>query len=168
MARRARGLAPSGEEDPVSERTLVIVKPDGVQRGLVGPIIGRLEARGLKIAALRFLNVSRELASRHYAVHEGKPFYQGLIDYITSGPVVAAVFEGKDAVAVVRSSVGATNPANAAPGTIRGDWALEIGRNLVHASDSLENGEAEVALWFPDGELVDWQRDVERWISETP
>jgi len=152
----------------VSERTLVIVKPDGVQRGLVGPILARLEARGLKIAALRFLNVPRELASRHYAVHEGKPFYQSLIEYITSGPVVTAVFEGKDAVAVVRATVGATNPANAAPGTIRGDWALEIGRNLIHASDSVENGQAEAALWFPGGELVEWRRDTERWISETP
>jgi nucleoside-diphosphate kinase len=145
----------------------VIVKPDGVQRGLVGAILGRLERRGLKLAALRFLNVSSELASKHYAVHEGKPFYQGLIEYITSGPVVAAVFEGKDAIAVVRASVGATNPANAAPGTIRGDFALEIGRNLIHASDSVENGAAESALWFSDHELVGWSRDVERWISET-
>jgi nucleoside-diphosphate kinase len=152
----------------VSERTLVIVKPDGVQRGLVGAIIARLEARGLKLAALRFLNVSQDLASRHYAVHEGKPFYQGLIAYITSGPVVAAVFEGKDAVAVVRATVGATNPANAAPGTIRGDLALEIGRNLIHASDSVENGAGEVALWFPEAELVSWRRDAERWVSETP
>jgi nucleoside-diphosphate kinase len=152
----------------VNERTLVIVKPDGVQRGLVGPILARLEARGLKLAALRFLNVSTELASRHYAVHEGKPFYPGLIEYITSGPVVTAVFEGKDAVAVVRSTVGATNPANAAPGTIRGDWALEIGRNLIHASDSVENSQAEAALWFPGGELVEWDRESERWISETP
>jgi nucleoside-diphosphate kinase len=152
----------------LSERTLVIVKPDGVQRSLVGAILGRLEARGLKLAALRFLNVSPDLASKHYAVHEGKPFYPGLIEYITSGPVVAAVFEGKDAVAVVRSTVGATNPASAAPGTIRGDWALEIGRNLIHASDSVENGVAESALWFPGDSHVTWSRDVERWISETP
>lgn len=152
----------------MSERTLVIVKPDGVQRGLVGVILTRLERRGLKLAALRFLNVSSELASKHYAVHEGKPFYAGLIEYITSGPVVAGVFEGKDAVAVVRASVGATNPANAAPGTIRGDFALEIGRNLIHASDSVENGEAEAALWFSGDELVRWSRDVERWVSETP
>ena len=152
----------------MSERTLVIVKPDGVQRGLIGPILGRLEARGLKLAALRFLSVSQELAARHYAIHEGKPFYAGLIEYITSGPVVATVFEGKDAIAVVRNTVGATNPANAAPGTIRGDWALEIGRNLIHASDSVENGQAEAALWFPGDELVAWQRETERWISETP
>jgi nucleoside-diphosphate kinase len=144
------------------------VKPDGVQRGLVGVILARLEARGLKLAALRFLNVPPDLSKRHYAVHEGKPFYEGLITYISSGPVVAAVFEGKDAVAVVRSSVGATNPAAAAPGTIRGDLALEIGRNLIHASDSVENGQAEVALWFSDAELVGWRRDVERWVSEAP
>jgi nucleoside-diphosphate kinase len=151
----------------VSEQSLVIIKPDGVQRGLVGAILGRLEARGLKLAALRFLNVPPELASRHYAVHEGKPFYEGLIQYITSGPVVAAVVEGKDAIAVVRSSVGATNPAAAAPGTIRGDFAIEIGRNLIHASDSVENGAAEVALWFSSQELVTWRRDTERWISES-
>jgi nucleoside-diphosphate kinase len=152
----------------VSEQSLVIIKPDGVQRGLVGAILGRLEARGLKLAALRFLNVPPDLASRHYAVHEGKPFYEGLIQYITSGPVVAAVVEGKDAIAVVRSSVGATNPAAAAPGTIRGDFAIEIGRNLIHASDSVDNGAAEVALWFSSQELVTWRRDTERWISENP
>ena len=152
----------------MSEQSLVIIKPDGVQRGLVGAILGRLEARGLKFAALRFLNVSQELASRHYAVHEGKPFYEGLIQYITSGPVVAAVVEGKDAIAVVRSTVGATNPAAAAPGTIRGDFAIEIGRNLIHASDSVENGSAEVALWFTPQDLVSWRRETERWISENP
>ena len=152
---------------PANERTLIIVKPDGVQRGLVGPILGRLEARGLKLVGLRFLSVPASLAQRHYAVHEGKPFYAGLIEYITSAPVVAAVFEGLDAIAVVRSSVGATNPAAAAPGTIRGDWAIEIGRNLVHASDSPETGEAEVALWFKPDELTVWSRDTDRWISES-
>ena len=150
----------------MSERTLVIVKPDGVQRGLVGPILTRFEARGLKLLSLRMLAVSRSLAERHYAVHEGKPFYTGLIEYISSGPVVAAVLEGKDAVAAVRSTVGATNPALAQPGTIRGDWAIEIGRNLVHASDSPETAETEIALWFPSDQLVEWQRDVERWVSE--
>jgi nucleoside-diphosphate kinase len=108
------------------------------------------------------------LAQRHYAIHEGKPFYAGLIEYITSSPVVVAAFEGKDAVAVVRSTVGATNPASAAPGTIRGDWALEIGRNLVHASDAPETGETEVGLWFRSEDLVSWTRDTERWISESP
>jgi len=151
---------------PSDERTLVIVKPDAVQRGLVGSILTRLEARGLKLVGLRFMAVPTRLAEEHYAVHRGKPFYAGLISYITSAPVVAAVFEGLEAVAVVRSTVGATNPAAAAPGTIRGDWALEIGRNLVHASDSPETGKAEVALWFKGDELPAWQRDTDRWISE--
>jgi nucleoside-diphosphate kinase len=152
---------------PAQEQTLVIVKPDGVQRGLIGSILARLEGRGLKIVGLRFMSVPTTLAEQHYAVHKGKPFYEGLIEYITSAPVAAAVFEGLDAVAVVRSTVGATNPALAAPGTIRGDWALEIGRNLVHASDSPENGRAEVALWFRPEELTSWRRDTDRWISET-
>lgn len=151
---------------PANERTLVIVKPDGVQRGLVGSILARLEARGLKVIGLRFLTVSTSLAEEHYAVHRGKPFYEGLISYITSAPVAAAVFEGLDAVAVVRSTVGVTNPAAAAPGTIRGDWAIEIGRNLVHASDSPETGQGEIALWFKPEELTDWRRDTDRWISE--
>lgn len=159
---------PESRTATVSERTLIIVKPDGVQRGLVAPILGRLEARGLKLVALKFMAVPRSLAERHYAIHEGKPFYPGLIDYITSSPVVAAAFEGNDAVAIVRGMVGATNPVSAAPGTIRGDWALEIGRNLVHASDSPENGVAEVALWFQANELISWTRDTERWICEHP
>ena len=150
-----------------SERTLVIVKPDGVQRGLVGPILARLEGRGLKLVALRFMSVPRSLAEEHYAVHRGKPFYEGLITYITSAPVVAAVYEGLDAAAVVRSTVGATNPAAAAPGTIRGDWALEIGRNLIHASDSPETGQTEIALWFRPEDLVDWTRETDPWISES-
>jgi nucleoside-diphosphate kinase len=150
----------------LSERTLVIVKPDGVQRGLVGGILGRLEVRGLKLVGLKFMAVPRSLAEQHYAVHEGKPFYAGLIEYITSSPVAVAVFEGKDAVSVVRGSVGATNPASAAAGTIRGDWAVEIGRNLVHASDSPENGTQEVGLWFKPAELVSWERATDRWISE--
>jgi len=150
----------------VSERTLVIVKPDGVQRGLVGGILGRLEARGLKLIGLKFMAVPTDLAERHYAIHQGKPFYAGLIEYITSSPVAVAVFEGKDAVTAVRAAVGATNPAAAAPGSIRGDWAIEIGRNLVHASDSPDTGNAEVELWFDSDELVTWQRTTERWISE--
>ena len=151
-----------------NERTLVIVKPDGVQRGLVGAILARLEARGLKLVGLRFMAVPASLAEEHYGVHRGKPFYEGLISYITSAPVVAAVFEGLDAVAVIRSTVGATNPAAAAPGTIRGDWAVEIGRNLVHASDSAETGESEVGLWFGTEAITTWQRDTDRWISENP
>jgi nucleoside-diphosphate kinase len=150
----------------MSERTLVIVKPDGVQRSLVGPILTRLEARGLKLVGLKLLSVPEALAKQHYAIHEGKPFYNGLIEYITSGPVVVAAFEGTQAVAAVRGTVGATNPAAAPPGSIRGDFALEIGRNLIHASDSVENGEAEVALWFTPSELVAWGRDTDRWVFE--
>ncbi|HZT07441.1 MAG TPA: nucleoside-diphosphate kinase [Chloroflexota bacterium] len=150
----------------MAERTLVLVKPDGVQRALVGPILGRLEARGLKLVGLKLLAVPTELARKHYAIHEGKPFYAGLISYITSGPVVAAVFEGTNAVAAVRATVGATNPVDATPGTVRGDFALEIGRNLIHASDSPENGQTEVALWFGNAEIHPWGRDTDRWIFE--
>jgi nucleoside-diphosphate kinase len=148
------------------ERTLIIVKPDGVQRGLVGEILRRLEARGLKLAGLKLMAVPRALAEKHYAEHEGKPFYNGLIGYITASPVVVGVFEGKDAIAIVRRTVGATKPAEAEPGTIRGDLALEIGRNLIHASDGLETAQREVALWFTDAELVSWERAADRWIFE--
>jgi nucleoside-diphosphate kinase len=148
------------------ERTLVIVKPDGVQRGLIGDVLQRFETRGLKLVGLKLMSVSEELARRHYGIHKGKPFFEGLIRYITSAPVVVVVFEGKDAVAAVRSTVGATNPVQAAPGTIRGDLAMEIGRNLVHASDSVETARSEVVLFFREEELVSWSRDTDRWISE--
>jgi nucleoside-diphosphate kinase len=148
------------------QRTLVIVKPDGVQRGLVGPLLSRLEARGLKIVGLKLVQVSQQLAARHYAEHEGKPFYPGLLNYITSAPVVVACFEGTSAVQMVRNSVGATNPLNAAPGTIRGDLALDIGRNLVHASDAPEAAERELTLWFSQDELVSYPREVDGWIFE--
>ena len=148
------------------EQTLILVKPDGVQRGLVGKMIDRFERRGLKLSGMKFIQMSNELAARHYAIHEGKPFYEKLIDYITSGPVVAMVWEGKEAIAVARAAMGATNPVDAGPGTIRGDFALEIGRNLVHGSDSPQNGEKEVSLFFDDGEIVEWRRDSEPWISE--
>jgi nucleoside-diphosphate kinase len=148
------------------ERTLVIVKPDGVQRGLIGPILGRLEARGLKIVGLKLVEVSQELAARHYAEHEGKPFYPGLLKYITSAPVIVACVEGTSAVQMVRNTVGATNPLNAAPGTVRGDLALDIGRNLIHASDAPATAERELALWFQDAELVSYERDTDRWIFE--
>lgn len=148
------------------ERTLLLVKPDGVQRGLIGEIVGRFERRGLKLVGLKFLQMSPELASEHYAVHRERPFYQSLVAYITSGPVVAMVWEGKDAVAVARATIGATKPAEAAPGTIRGDFALEIGRNLVHGSDSPENAKKEVALFFDDEELVNWERSTDTWIRE--
>lgn len=146
------------------ERTLVLVKPDGVQRGLIGEVIMRLERRGLKMVAAKFLQVSPELAQTHYAVHEGKPFYDGLIRYITSAPVMAMVWEGPNAVAVVRQTMGATRPWEAAPGTIRHDFGLEVDRNLTHASDSVENGEKEAALWFSTEEMVSWQRANDPWI----
>ena len=148
------------------ERTLIIVKPDAVQRGLIGAVLGRLEARGLKLVGLKLMAVDDALARRHYAVHEGKPFFPGLIQYISSSPVVVGVFEGRDAVAVVRATVGATNPVSAAPGTIRGDLALEIGRNLIHASDSPETAASEVALWFQPAELASWERATDRWVFE--
>lgn len=148
------------------ERTLVLVKPDGVQRGLIGEIIGRLERRGLRIAAAKFVRVDRGLAERHYAVHKGKSFYDGLIAYITSGPVMAMVWEGPDAIAAVRQTMGATRPLEALPGSIRHDFALEVGRNLAHASDAPETAAAEIALWFSPDEIVSWSRDVERWVFE--
>jgi len=147
------------------ERTFVMVKPDGVQRGLIGEIISRFERRGLKIVGMKMLQVSDDLARRHYAVHEGKPFFAGLISYITSAPVVAMVVEGTNAVVAVRQTVGATRPFEAAPGSIRADFALEIGRNLVHASDAPETAATEIALWF-GAELVDWERATDRWIFE--
>ena len=148
------------------ERTLVLVKPDGVQRALIGEVISRLERRGLRMVAANFMVVSKELAETHYAIHKGKPFYDGLISYITSAPVMAMVWEGPQAVAAVRQTMGATKPVEAAPGTLRHDFALEVGRNLTHASDEPATGEKEVALWFKDKELVDWQRDVDRWVFE--
>ena len=151
-----------------AERTLVLVKPDAMQRGLAGTILGRLERRGLRLTGLKLMRIDEALARRHYAEHEGKPFFADLVAYITSGPVVAAVFEGTDAVAAVRASVGATNPARAAAGTIRGDFGLETGRNLVHASDGPESGERETALFFAPDELIAWRRDADRWISENP
>jgi nucleoside-diphosphate kinase len=147
------------------ERTFIMVKPDGVQRGLVGEIIGRFERRGLKIVGLKLMQVSDEFARKHYAVHEGKPFFAGLVKYITSAPVVAMVVEGTNAVQAVRQTVGATRPNEAAPGTIRADFALEIGRNLVHASDAPETAVNEIALWFGE-DLVSWNRANDAWIFE--
>ena len=136
------------------EKTFVIVKPDGVQRGLTGEIISRLERRGLKLVAAKFMAVSLELAEKHYSIHKGKPFYDGLIKYITASPVMAMVWEGPDAVAAVRQTMGATRPTEAAPGSVRHDFGLEVGRNLTHASDSVENGKIEIDLWFSADELV--------------
>lgn len=148
------------------ERSLIILKPDAVQRGLVSTILGRLEQRGLRFAGLKMMHVTEELARKHYAEHEGKPFFAGLIEYITSGPVVVVVVTGKNVIETVRTMVGATNPVKAAPGTIRGDFGLEIGRNLIHASDSPESGEREAAIFFASNELVTMERSVDRWIYE--
>src|SRR5690606_33092891 len=139
------------------ERTFIIIKPDAVQRGLIGEIVARFERRGLKIAGMKFMQVNEELARKHYAVHEGKPFFEGLIQYIVSAPVVAMVLEGTDAIAIARKTIGATKPAEADPGTIRADFGLEIGRNLVHGSDSSDTATSEIALWFGE-DLVSWPR----------
>jgi nucleoside-diphosphate kinase len=146
------------------ERSLVLVKPDGVQRGLVGEVISRLERRGLRLVAAKFMQVSRELAEEHYAVHKGKPFYANLIDSITSAPVMATIWEGPNAIAAIRQTMGVTNPLDAAPGTIRHDFAVETSRNITHASDSPENGLSEAALWFKKAEQVTWSREVDKWI----
>ena len=148
------------------ERSLVLVKPDGVQRALVGEVISRLERRGLRLVAAKFMQVSKELAETHYGIHKGKPFYEGLIDYIISAPVMAMVWEGPNAIVAIRQTMGATRPTEAAPGSLRHDFALEVGRNLTHASDTPENGAGEVTLWFKDEELVDWTREVDRWVFE--
>ncbi len=149
------------------QRTLVLVKPDAVQRGLAGELISRLERRGLKIIAMKMLQMDQTLAKRHYAVHEGKAFFAGLIEYITSCPIIAVVFEGTRAVEAVRNTMGATNPINAAGGTIRGDLALEMGRNLIHGSDSEENAEKEVSLFFAPEEILSYSRQMDRWITES-
>jgi nucleoside-diphosphate kinase len=148
----------------VTERTLVLVKPDGVQRQLVGRILSRYEERGLRIVGLKLVKVDRELAERHYAVHKGKPFFEGLVAFITSGPLVAAALEGPDAIAMVRTMNGATKPVEATPGTIRGDLAVEMGQNLVHASDSAESAATELGIWFTADELVTYRREIDRWV----
>jgi nucleoside-diphosphate kinase len=150
----------------VVERTLVLVKPDGVQRGLIGQIIDRFEKRGLKFLGLKLMKMTEALASKHYSVHQGKAFYDGLISYITSGPVVVMVLEGKDAISAVRMTMGDTNPSASPPGTIRGDLSMEIGRNLVHGSDSQESAHKEIALFFTQDEMVPWRRDSDKWINE--
>ncbi len=148
----------------MSERTLVLIKPDGVQRALVGRIVERYEERGLRLVGLKMVHVDRSLAERHYAVHRERPFFAGLVDFIISAPLVALALEGPNAIAVCRAINGATRPEDAAPGSIRGDLALETGQNLVHASDSAETAAAELELWFTPGELFDYRRDVDRWV----
>ena len=149
------------------QRTLVLLKPDVIQRGLAGEIIGRIERRGLQLAAAKLIQIDEALANRHYAEHVGKPFFDGLVDFITSGPVMAMVVEGVNAVEAVRSTMGSTNPQDAAPGTIRGDLAVSIGMNLIHGSDSEESAVREIGLFFSSGELLVYSRDVDRWITES-
>jgi nucleoside-diphosphate kinase len=150
----------------VTQRTLVLVKPDGVQRGFIGEIIGRLERRGLKLVALKLIRITPELADRHYAEHRGKPFFRGLVGFITSSPVVAMIWEGREAVTVVRTLMGSTDPLKAGPGTIRGDLALDHGMNLIHGSDSPERAQVEIDLFFKTDEIYDYVRTADRWISE--
>lgn len=148
------------------ERTLILVKPDAMQRGLASEIIGRFERRGLRIVGLKLMHVDRALAERHYGEHAGKPFFEGLVSYITACPIIAAVLEGTDAVESVRSTMGKTNPRDAAPGTIRGDYGLEIGRNLVHGSDSTTSAEREINLFFQPSEVLEVKRDIDPWVFE--
>ncbi len=148
------------------ERTYLMVKPDGVQRSLIGEIITRFEKRGFKIIGLKMLQISRELAEKHYGEHKGKPFFEPLVEYITSGPVAAMVIEGKDVVRSAREMMGATDPLQAASGTIRGSYGIDIGRNVIHGSDSPASAEREIALFFAEDELIEYSRSVERWIYE--
>lgn len=148
------------------EKTLIIIKPDGVERGMVGEIISRFERRGFRIGALKMVKVERKLAEQHYAVHRGKFFYDDLVKYISSSPVIVAVLEGPDVIKATRLMVGATRPAEAAPGTIRGDLAVSTLRNLIHASDGPETAKEEIALWFTKGGVLDYQRDIDSWIYQ--
>jgi len=148
------------------ERTFLMIKPDGVQRNLVGEIIQRFETKGFTLVGLKLMSVSRELAEQHYAVHKDKGFFAGLIEFITSGSVVAMVWEGEGIIASARKIIGATNPLSAEPGTIRGDFGVTVGRNLIHGSDALETAQQEIKLWFKDEELVSWQPTINPWIYE--
>ncbi|ABO48677.1 nucleoside diphosphate kinase [Desulforamulus reducens MI-1] len=148
------------------ERTYLMVKPDGVQRGLIGQIISKFEQKGYKIVGLKMMQISREVAERHYGEHAGKPFFNGLVDFITSGPVVAMVIEGKDVVTTAREMMGATNPLKAAPGTIRATFGVDVGRNIIHGSDSLESAQREIGIFFKSEELIDYDRAIDTWIYE--
>jgi nucleoside-diphosphate kinase len=148
------------------ERTFVMVKPDGVQRGLVGDVIRRFEAKGFKLVGLKLVSVSRELAEQHYGVHRERPFFGSLVDFIISAPVVAMVWEGKGAIASARKIIGATNPLDAEPGTIRGDFGVDIGRNLIHGSDGPDTAASEIALWFAESELANWEPATKAWLYE--
>tara|TARA_Y100000588_G_scaffold374121_1_gene448818 strand:- start:1513 stop:1986 length:474 start_codon:yes stop_codon:yes gene_type:complete len=153
-------------EGTFMEQTLILVKPDAMQRGLAFEVLGRLERRGLKLVGLRLLHVDEALAKQHYGEHEGKPFFDGLVDYITACPIIAAIFEGPDAVSAARQTIGSTNPTEASPGTIRGDLGIEIGRNLVHGSDSSQSAEREISIFFDNQVVENWKRDSDPWIFE--
>ncbi|MEW6493849.1 MAG: nucleoside-diphosphate kinase [Cyanobacteriota bacterium] len=148
------------------ERTFLMIKPDGVQRNLVAEIIRRFETKGFTLVGLKLMNVSKELAEQHYAVHKERPFFPGLVQFITSGPVVAMVWEGDGVIASARKIIGATNPLNAEPGTIRGDYGVTVGRNLIHGSDAPETAQSEISLWFKEEELVNWQPTLTPWLYE--
>ncbi|SKB13111.1 Nucleoside diphosphate kinase [Planktothrix sp. PCC 11201] len=148
------------------ERTFIAIKPDGVQRGLVGEIIGRFEAKGFTLIGLKLVIASQELAERHYDIHKERPFFKDLVSFITSGPLVAMVWEGDGVVASARRIIGATNPLTAEPGTIRGDFAISIGRNIIHGSDAIETAQREISLWFTDAELANWESTIKPWLVE--
>ena len=148
------------------ERTFIMIKPDGVQRGLIGDIISRFETKGFSLVGMKFMAVSRELAEKHYGVHKERPFFGSLVDFITSSPVVAMVWEGEGVVGSARTLIGATNPITAAPGTIRGDYGVTIGRNIIHGSDAIETAQSEIALWFSDEELANWDSCAKSWLYE--
>jgi nucleoside-diphosphate kinase len=148
------------------ERTFLMVKPDGVQRNLVGEVIKRLENKGFTLVGLKLMSVSRELAEKHYDVHKERPFFSGLVDFIVSSPVVAMVWQGEGVVASARKIIGATDPLSAEPGTIRGDYGVNIGRNLIHGSDAIETAQREIALWFKEDELVSWENAMHPWLFE--
>ncbi|BBD53643.1 MULTISPECIES: nucleoside-diphosphate kinase [Planktothrix] len=148
------------------ERTFIAIKPDGVQRGLVGEIIGRFEAKGFTLVGLKLIIASQELAERHYDIHKERPFFKDLVSFITSGPLVAMVWEGDGVVASARRIIGATNPLTAEPGTIRGDFAVSIGRNIIHGSDAIETAQREISLWFTDAELANWESTMKPWLVE--
>jgi nucleoside-diphosphate kinase len=151
-------------EDSCMERTFLMVKPDGVQRGLIGEIVSRFEKKGFKLIAAKLMTVSRELAEAHYAEHREKPFFEELVGFITSGPVFAMIWEGENVISVARQMMGKTNPADAAPGTIRGDYGISVGMNIIHGSDSPESAEREIKLWFREQDQISYEKTIDRWI----
>jgi len=148
------------------ERTFLAIKPDGVQRGLVGNIIARFESKGFKLVALKMVKVSQELAEKHYGEHKERPFFPGLVQFITSDPLIAMVWEGKGAIAAARKIIGATNPLNADNGTIRGEFGIDVGRNIIHGSDAQDTADREISLWFTSEEIISWQPSVTSWVYE--